>query len=88
MIVFILSVWTGSENVAIFLLFQKKTHLKMHLYNQTLAQALNDFPKNVLSRKGIGKLIEVMAALNDNYRSWFRLFGQSVFRQTQYFKSK
>ena len=29
MIVFILSLWTGSENVAIFLLFQ----MKMHLYN-------------------------------------------------------
>ena len=36
MIVFILSVWTGSDNVAIFLLFQMKTHLKMHLYNQSL----------------------------------------------------
>ena len=36
MIVFIVSVRTGGENVAIFLRFQMKGHLKMHLCNQSL----------------------------------------------------
>ena len=40
MIVLNLSVWTGSENVAIFLLFQMETHLKMHLYNQSFSPGL------------------------------------------------
>ena len=51
MIVFILSVWTGSENVAIFLLFQMKTHLKTHLYKQRLNPGFKCFSLKCVSRK-------------------------------------